>query len=400
MMISASGTLRILVVAMLFAGANARAQAWEAVTDEAQLRSLFTDTVITTQLNDEVVAVSRYRADGTGEIDAWGGTFPREWKIENGQACILIDSSFRCLNIDRDSDNGNAYRATNPATGETVTFTVEPGEITSSGSPSPQTGGAGEPSADEIAAKLSDPTAPVMTIGNNLDFLFFDGDLPGAGSESSIRYVFQTVFPYKKDDNTTYFFRPAIPVMFNEPVPDGQGGFNSVGTDIADIGFDLSFGRKLPSGWLYGAGAVGTLPTATDDALGKDKWGLGPEFLLGKLGAWGVVGGLLAHQWDIAGSGDADINLTSLNYFYAFPLGGGWQVASGPSITYDHTKDDDKLTLPLGIGIAKTQIIAGRPWKFQLQYWNYVARTDIFAPEHQLRLSFSPVVSAPWNEGR
>lgn len=391
---------RIVFALGFIISAPTSAQQWERIADESMLRELFTNTVITTQLRDGVTAISRYRADGSGEIDAWGGTFPRVWKIQNSQACILIDGNYRCLDIDKNADAGNEYRATDPGTGESVLFTVEPDEITSSGSATPQTGGAGEPSAAEIAAKLSDPTAPVMTIGNNLDFVFFDGNLPGAGDESSVRYVFQTVFPYKKDDSTTYFFRPAIPVMFNEPVPDGQGGFNSVGTEIADIGFDLSFGKKLPSGWLYGGGLVGTIPTATDDALGKDKWGLGPEVLFGKLGAWGVVGGLLAHQWDVAGSGDADIDLTSFNYFYAFPLGGGWQIASGPSITYDHTRVDDKLTLPLGIGIAKTQIIAGRPWKFQLQYWNYIERSDVFSPRHQLRFSFSPVVSAPWNEDR
>ena len=392
---------RILILVSGFViSAYAAAQQWEPVTDDAELRPLFTDTVITTELRDGVVATSRYRADGTGEIDAWGGTFPREWRLEDSRVCILIDGDWRCLDVEKNTEADNEYRATDAANGESVLFSVEPDEITSSGSVSPQTGGAGQPSADEIAAKLSDPTAPVMTIGNNLDFVFFDGDLPGASSESSVRYVFQTVFPYKKDDSTTYFFRPAIPVMFNEPAPDGQGGYSSIGTDIADIGFDLSFGKKLPTGWLYGGGLVGTLPTATDDRLGKDKWGLGPEVLVGKLGKWGVVGGLLAHQWDIAGSGDADINLTSLNYFYAFPLGGGWQIASGPSITYDHTKTDDKLTLPLGIGLAKTQIIGGRPWKFQLQYWNYVARSDVFSPRHQLRFSFSPVVTAPWNEGR
>ena len=392
--------LFIVSLGLVFYGSSASAQNWEPVTDEAELGALFVETEITADLGDGRTAVSRYRADGSGEVEAWGGVFPRAWKIENGQACIRIDGNYRCLNIEKDADSDNAYRATDPANGDIALFTVLAGEITTTGTSSPQTGGAAEPSADEIAAKLSDPTAPVMTIGNNLDFVFFDGDLPGAGDESSIRYVFQTVFPYKKDENTTYFFRPAIPIMFNEPVPDGQGGFQSVGADLADIGFDLSFGRKLPSGWLYGAGAVGTLPTATDDALGKDRWALGPEFLLGKIGAWGVIGGLVSHQWDFAGSGNADINLTSLNYFYAFPLGGGWQIAAGPSITYDHTRDDDKLTLPLGIGIAKTQIIAGRPWKFQLQYWNYVERSDIFAPEHQLRFSFSPVVSAPWNEGR
>ena len=54
--------------------------------------------------------------------------------------------------------------------------------------------------------------------------------------------------------------------------------------------------------------------------------------------------------------------------------------------------------MPLGVGIARTMVLKGRPWKFQLQYWNYVERGDVFAPEHQIRFSVSPVVSAPWNE--
>lgn len=196
------------------------------------------------------------------------------------------------------------------------------------------------------------------------------------------------------------FFRPAIPVFFNEPIPDGNGNFDSVGAELGDIGFDLSYGKTEKSGLLWGTGLAGTIPTATDDRLGKNLWAAGPEVLLGKLGKWGVVGGLLAHQWDYAGSGEGEINTTSLSYFYAFPLGGGWQFASGPVASFDHTKSSDNaLTLPLGIGIAKTAILSGRPWKFQVQYWNYVERSDPFAAEHLVRFSISPVVSAPWNAG-
>jgi hypothetical protein len=241
-----------------------------------------------------------------------------------------------------------------------------------------------------------------MTIGNNFDYVAFQGELPGAEEESSFRYLFQTVFPYKlADGKGTVFLRPAIPIFFNEPVPDGQGGFSSEGTDIGDIGFDFSYGQTNKKGWLYGGGIVGTLPTATNDRLGKDKWALGPELLFGKVGKWGAVIGLFTHQWDVAGSGDAKINSSAFTYVYAFSLGGGWQVAAAPVITYDHeAASGNKLTLPLGIGIAKTSVINGRPWKFQLQYWNYVEANDAFAPEHLIRLSISPVISAPWNEGR
>ena len=84
-----------------------------------------------------------------------------------------------------------------------------------------------------------------------------------------------------------------------------------------------------------------------------------------------------------------------------FQLGGGWQIAAGPTISYDHTRDSsNRWTVPLGIGLSRTQVLGGRPWKFQLQYWNYVEKPDAFGPEHQLRLSINPVVTAPWNEGK
>jgi hypothetical protein len=253
-----------------------------------------------------------------------------------------------------------------------------------------------------MAQKLANPTNPIMTIGNNFDYVTFQGDLPGAEEESSFRYLFQTVFPFKlADGKGTVFFRPAVPIFFNEPVPDGLGGFSSEGTDLGDIGFDLSYGQTSKGGWLYGGGVVGTLPTATSDQLGKDKWALGPEVLFGKVAKWGVVMGLFTHQWDVAGSGDAKINNTALTYIYAFSLGGGWQVAASPVITYNHeAASDNKLSLPLGIGIAKTSVIKGRPWKFQLQYWNYVETNDAFGPEHQIRLSIAPVLSAPWNANK
>jgi len=52
--------------------------------------------------------------------------------------------------------------------------------------------------------------------------------------------------------------------------------------------------------------------------------------------------------------------------------------------------------LPLGIGIAKTAIINGRPWKFSAQYWNYIKSPDPFGPEHLIRFTVGPVVKLPW----
>jgi hypothetical protein len=208
--------------------------------------------------------------------------------------------------------------------------------ISDSGSVDDNRGSVTAPSAEELAAKLANPANPIMKLGNNFDYVMFDGDLPGADDQSAFRYVFLTVVPFKLENGNSLLIRPAIPVMFNEPVPDGMGGYTEEGTDIADIGYDVIYSGTTETGLIWGAGLAGTLPTASNDKLGKDLWGLGPEALLGVARKWGVVGGLLAHQWDIGGSGSGSIDITSLNYFYSFPLGGGWQFAAAPTITFNH----------------------------------------------------------------
>ncbi len=50
----------------------------------------------------------------------------------------------------------------------------------------------------------------------------------------------------------------------------------------------------------------------------------------------------------------------------------------------------------VGEGDFNTTIIGGRPWKFSLQYWNYIVSPDVFGPKHQIRISISPVVKLPW----
>lgn len=373
---------------------------WQPVTDSAELKKLFSNKEFSATLKGDVKATATYNQDGTGILNAWGDSFTRKWSVKDQSICIEAASDSHCVKVEKNQDKPNMLRGTRTDTGEKVEFSFQDSKAVLSTKNATSKGGAGTPSAEELALKLSNPTAPVMTIGNNVDYIMFDGDREGASDQSAIRYSFQTVFPFKlADGKGTVFFRPTIPAFFNEPIYQGSGNYDDSGFTVGDIGFDLSYGQTTKSGMIYGGGIVGTIPTGTD--LSADLFGLGPELLVGKIGKWGATLGLLTHQWDVAGSGDGDINSTSLTYIYAFQLGGGWQLAAAPVITYDHNADSDNaLALPLGIGISKTAVIAGRPWKFQAQYWNYVEQNEEFGAEHQFRFSFSPVVSAPWNEGK
>ena len=300
--------------------AAASAQDWQPVTDKAALTEIVSDTRLEGTLKGDVTGVARYNADGTAVLEAWGGTFERRWRIEDdNKICVVAGNESWCTSFEQNASNPDEYRATRLDTGEQVVFSLS-GQAASiaSTAPADNSGGPAQPSAEELALKLSNPTAPVMTLGNNFDFVMFDGDLDGASDETAFRYTFQSVFPFKRDDGSSVFFRPAIPIFFGEPVPSSGGGFDSVGTDLGDIGFDLSYGFTTDKGMILGGGVAGLLPTATDDRLGKDLFGLGPELLIGKIGKWGAVIGVLSHQWDIGGSGDGSINTPSFNYVYAF----------------------------------------------------------------------------------
>lgn len=256
-------------------------------------------------------------------------------------------------------------------------------------------------SADELARELSNPTAAVSAMISSFDFTTFAGDRAGAGDQSSFGYVFQPALPFPQGNGYNILFRPAVPIVFNQPLPVTVGdmpSYRSSGANLGEIGFDLAYGTTTESGVLALGGLVGTLPTATDDALGKDQLAFGPEVAIGVVKPWGILGGLVAHQWDVAGGADGvETSRTTINYFYAFSLGGGWQFVAAPTISYDHmAASGDQLALPVGAGLSKTMLVSTTPLKLSVQVWKYVAKPDTFGSDWTIRISVAPVIRVPW----
>ena len=159
--------------------------------------------------------------------------------------------------------------------------------------------------------------------------------------------------------------------MLDEPVFNpARNDFDSKGLDLGDISFDLAYGGtddlaygdvEIKTGILSLFGIFGSLPTATNDAVGSQQWRLGPEVAVGLVQKWGLVGFLAAHSWDLGGSNDEDFSTTTIEYFYSYGLGGGWQFAAGPTIEADWEADSSETwTVPIGIGIEKTTSLGGK----------------------------------------
>lgn len=379
----------------------ALAENWQPLTGADRLQSFVSGATVEIQLTEGVTAFGSYREDGTAQIRAWNETFLRTWDVRgDDQVCYTTEEQqTNCLTYEQNLDDPLEFRSRNVASGEVVVFrAVDEGTKQFARDSVPGSDGAvGAPSAAEIAAQLSDPNTSLGSMNFQFDYIDYGGDLPGANDSSALRVLFQPSLPYPLGDTSNLFVRPAVPIIIDQDVPQSSGGFKSRGVELGDVSFDASYAQSLPGGFVVLGGLAGTLPTATDDDLGLDQWLLGPEAALARTRPWGVLGVLVSHQWDIAGEDDFDTSITGGQYFYALNLDNGWQINGSPTFSYNHeARDGDEWTLPLAIGVSKTMILNGRPWKFGVQYWHYLEAPDTFGPDYQIRFSISPVVKLPW----
>ncbi len=246
-----------------------------------------------------------------------------------------------------------------------------------------------EKSADEIAKELADPNTALATLTLKSQFRQFEGDLPGANDQDSFTSLFQPALPFLRDDGSKILFRPAIPLLSGQPIYNSGTGQFDEESGIGDIVFDLAYAPAVAPGKTVAFGLVSSLPTASD-GLGSDRYTLGPEFLYGVLTPKYVLAIFPNHQWDIGGSGDTDINLTTIQPIFTYLPGGGWNVGSGPIITYDW--NSEQWTVPLQINAGKTVVWGGRPWKISMEVNHYIEHADPFGPEWMVGFNIGPVV--------
>jgi hypothetical protein len=249
-------------------------------------------------------------------------------------------------------------------------------------------GQAQEKSAEEIARELANPNTPLATLNFKLQFRAFEGSLPGANSQNGTTVVFQPSLPFPLDNGDLLLWRPAIPFIFDQPFFNGTDFDGESG--IGDIVFDLAYAPKNESGLIIAYGIIASIPTATNDTLGSDRFTLGPEYLIGKLTPTYVIGAFPNHRWDIGGSGNKSISITSVQLFGTILPGGGWSYGTNPILTYDW--ETDQATIPLNFNFGKTIIRGSTPWKLSMEFNYYIEQADVFGPEWMIGFNISPVV--------
>ncbi len=280
-------------------------------------------------------------------------------------------------------------------------------------------GGAPDPrSLDELFIDMVNPFGAVFFVEANFEHTQFQGDLGGADDQTRQNLDITASWPFLLDSGRRVVARMTFPISMGEPtyftptrdytewairqdadtLPDGQPWFDGHGA-LGDIEWDIAWGGVSEGGWITGVGIAGVLPTGQDGSIERDQYLLGPDFTLGKITDWGILGTRLRHLTDVADVSNAkefitwETNETHLELFYAYQLGNGWSLVSNPTLVVDwEATSGNKVLLPLGGGASKMMRWFGMPVKLDLEFEYYAVTPDIFGPEWIARIRLAPAI--------
>lgn len=219
--------------------------------------------------------------------------------------------------------------------------------------------------AAELAKKLANPLASLISVPVQYNYDEYGGANDGAAVS---RLNVQPVIPFSLNEDWNLISRTIIPLVDQQDFP--AAAMNESG--LGDTTASLFFSPKAPTagGWIWGAGPVMLLPTATEDVLGTEKWGIGPTAVaLKQTGPW-TIGFLGNHIWSVAGDEDrADVNATFLQPFVSYVTKTKTTFGLNTESTYDW--ESDQWSVPVIVQVA--QLFRIGPQILQLavgaKYW-------------------------------
>lgn len=223
-------------------------------------------------------------------------------------------------------------------------------------------------SAEELAKKLSNPIASLISVPfqNNSDHGI--GDLEGSRNTLNI----QPVIPLSLSSKVNLITRWVQPIVSQYNIT-GVGEKQSGLADAVVSGFISPKDSK--NGFTWGAGPAFLLPIGTNDLFTGKKFGVGPTAVALKQAKGWTIGALVNQIWSVAGSEDRpDVSQMFVQPFLVY----NWKSGAGLGFNMEWTENWTAGTSVLWLNPTIAGITAMGKQKVQLVVG---PRINLVAPE-------------------
>ncbi len=227
--------------------------------------------------------------------------------------------------------------------------------------------------SQSLEQAASDPTASLMSVQIQD---VYAGAYHNLNDESGNTILLRSAVPFTLG-GLSNIARVTLPVVTDSP--SGKSGLGDLALfDL--VVFNAAWGR-------WGVGPVLLAPTATNDALGAEKWAVGPAlgFTVSQPGLlWGVFN---QNLFSFAGNDQReDVDVSILQPIVNYALPDKWSLGTSEmNLTYDWGKNAWSA-LPLGVKLSKLHKFGTQPVQFSGAY-EYNFADDFVAPEWTLNFT-------------
>ena len=220
--------------------------------------------------------------------------------------------------------------------------------------PSPAAPGAGAEgqSEAELANKLNNPVAALISVPLQSNV---DGQIGPDRQGQKYTLNVQPVIPLPLTDNWNVISRTIVPVVSQREIAPGSGAQSGLSDTLQSLFFSPSKVSKL----IWGVGPALLIPTGTDALLSTGKWNAGPTFVvLTQSNGWTV--GTLANQlWSFAGnSSRPEYNRFFIQPFLNYTTKKAMTVGLSAEGTYDWL--GRRMSMPLIGTVSQVTKVGGQ----------------------------------------
>lgn len=230
------------------------------------------------------------------------------------------------------------------------------------GAPKAWADGPGGKDAD-LVKDLQNPVADLISFPMESRFDF------GGNRLQRYNLTLQPVIPFEVTQELLVVSRTVVPLVYDRGPISGLGTTTGIGDTLQSFFFAP---KNMASGWIYGAGPVLRLPTATKNLLGENAWGAGPTAVVMYQGESWCYALLANHVWSFAGRNGAKINATYLQPTVAYTTPSLSTFSLSSEASHDQVTGD--WVIPIDLTYSRIFRIANAPVNIAAGVRRYLER--------------------------